>query len=180
MPTHEVTYRLISTDRTSIRKELVELFIQEEPGTGKEELASRYNYNVEIVDDSSIIIKRPAGLNKGFDFTVNVDNFYFRGTRRRHKNPSHNDIFCALEYAKNNYPEDYEKVIVQIKHIYNCEEYDYSEIGNVTFVDGDGNERKITIILSAIKWLFIEQDITYWNWSGRRMLMSGLEEKGLL
>jgi len=41
-------------------------------------------------------------------------------------------------------------------------------------------ERPIAIILLAIKWLFIEQDITYWNWSGRNMLMNSLKDKELV
>lgn len=180
MSIHEVNYRLTSTNRADIRKELAELFIQEEPGTGKGEFTSRYIYNVDTVDDTSIIIKRPAGFNKGFDFTVNVDNFYFKGTGNRHRNPSHKDVFLALEHAKNNFPEDYDEVVKQIKHIYNCEEYDFSQINHIRFIDGDGNIKRISIILLAIKWLFIEQYITYWNWSGRRMLMSGLAEMGLV
>ncbi len=180
MPLYEITYNLISSNRKNIRKELTELFISEEPGTGKAEFSSKYHYTVETYDNSSIILKRPAGLNKGYDFTVNVDNFYFRGTGKRHKNPSHNDIFSALEYVKTNYADDYKKVSLQINNIYNCIEYDFSEISYMNFIDGDGIERTIAIILLAIKWLFIEQDITYWNWSGRNMLMNGLIERGLV
>ena len=180
MPLYEITYNLISHNRKDIRKELTELFINEEPGTGKEELSSKYHYIVETYDSSSIVIKRPAGLNKGYDFTVNVDNFYFKGMGRRHRNPSHKDVCSVLEYAKINYADDYEKVSFQINNIYNCNEYDFSEINHLKFIDSDGVERPIAIILLVIKWLFIEQDITYWNWSGRNMLMNGLIEKGLV
>lgn len=55
---------------------------------------------------------------------------------------------------------------LQINNIYNCIEYNFSEISHMNFIDGDGTERTIAIILLEIKWLFIEQDITYWNWSG--------------
>ena len=34
-------------------------------------------------------------------------------------------------------------------------------------------------IVKVIKWLFIEQDITYWNTSGRSMLMNHLLEQDL-
>lgn len=37
----------------------------------------------------------------------------------------------------------------------------------------------IETILKVVKWLFIEQDVTYWNWSGRSMLYSGLREDDL-
>jgi hypothetical protein len=30
------------------------------------------------------------------------------------------------------------------------------------------------MIIKTIKWLFIEQDIRYWNYSGRDMLWSGV------
>ena len=32
----------------------------------------------------------------------------------------------------------------------------------------------VDMICRCIKWLFIEQDITYWNWSGRNMLYNGI------
>lgn len=32
----------------------------------------------------------------------------------------------------------------------------------------------------AIKWLWIEQDVTYWNFSGRAMLYQSLKEQGLI
>jgi len=31
----------------------------------------------------------------------------------------------------------------------------------------------IDLILGVVKWLFIEQDVRYWNYSGRAMLFSG-------
>ena len=33
----------------------------------------------------------------------------------------------------------------------------------------------VDMICKCIKWLFIEQDITYWNWSGRNMLYNGIK-----
>jgi hypothetical protein len=32
----------------------------------------------------------------------------------------------------------------------------------------------VDALLKVLKWMFIEQDLTYWNWSGRRMLMGGI------
>ena len=32
----------------------------------------------------------------------------------------------------------------------------------------------VRMLLSIIEWLFIEQDITYWNYSGRKMLMDSI------
>lgn len=172
-------YRLKSNNRFDIRRELVELFLDEHPGEGRGDLSSKYEYIVEKYGDYSIFIKRPATLNYGFDFVVNVDGAIFR-TNRRHMNPSHNDIFSVLEHTKTLFPNDYELVAEQIYNIYNVHEYDFRELEHIYFIDGDGIETPIALILLAIKWLFIEQDITYWNWSGRRMLMDGLSERGLV
>lgn len=38
----------------------------------------------------------------------------------------------------------------------------------------------IQIILLAVKWLFMEQDCAYWNYSGRKMLMDALANNGLV
>ena len=49
-----------------------------------------------------------------------------------------------------------------------------SEIASIIFTDeGYAFEH----VLKTIKWLFIEQDITYWNWSGRAMLYSAITRK---
>jgi hypothetical protein len=45
----------------------------------------------------------------------------------------------------------------------------------IVFKDYEGTAHPIEIILLAIKWLFIEQDITYWNWSGRDMLWGHIQ-----
>ena len=180
MPFEKIDYNLTSNNRTDIRKELTELFLDEEHGNGTGELSSKYWYIVEQYDDLTIVLKRPAVLNKGFDFTVNVEECYFKGKGRRHKNPGHDDIVNIFSYIKRNYPTEYEKVANQIRNIFEIKDYCFDEIKHIKFLDGDGIERPIGIALLAIKWLFIEQDITYWNWSGRNMLMNGLEEKGLV
>ena len=35
-------------------------------------------------------------------------------------------------------------------------------------------------ILKLVKWLFLEQDVTYWNYSGRAMLYQSLKGNGLV
>ena len=104
---------------------------------------------------------------------------YFK-KNRSYSNPSHNDIFKVLNYVKNNYEHEYDIVAKQIINIFQINEYSFKVLENVVFPDGDGILRPIAIILLAIKWLFIEQDITYWNWSGRNMLYNHLIEMGLV
>ena len=86
----------------------------------------------------------------------------------------------GLNYVKNNYEHEYDIVAKQIINIFQINEYSFKGLENVVFPDGDGILRPIAIILLAIKWLFIEQDITYWNWSGRNMLYNHLIEMGLV
>jgi len=37
------------------------------------------------------------------------------------------------------------------------------------------NSIEVETVLKLIKWLFIEQDVTYWHFSGRNMLYRGLK-----
>lgn len=179
MSLHDIEYSFKSNNRTAIREEVAHLFVSEEPGTGQGENCSRYHYTVEHYNEYSIVIKRPTSLNKGFDFTVNIHGMYFK-SNRRYSNPSHNDIFQTLEYVKSNYAKKYYSVALQINNIFQVKDYSFEGLEDIVFPDGDGKFRSVAIILLAIKWLFIEQDITYWNWSGRNMLYNRLKEMRLI
>lgn len=174
MPLTKINYTLNGGNREDVRYEIVNLFLMEKPGTGTDIDCSKYWYIVEAIGGYSIILKRPVPLNKGFDFTVNVDGMYFK-KNRRYTNPSHSDI-CEILLEVRNDCEQYDKAIEfeSIKkalwNIFNCQPFDVGSIRNIYFYDNDNNKRPLEIILLAIKWLFIEQDITYWNWSGRNML----------
>lgn len=76
-------------------------------------------------------------------------------------------------------PDEYDAIREAIISIYECDDIDLSHI-NAYFLDFEGTEHPIQIILLAIKWLFMEQDCAYWNYSGCRMLFEGLFESGLV
>lgn len=178
MPTYTCNYRLPSGNRSQKRRSLITCFLNEEAGFGIGDDASRYQYNVESFCEYGIFLKRPTQLNKGFDFTVNVHGLYFK-KNRKHSNPSHNDIFEALICCKNECPDEYAAVRKAIVSIYKCDDIDLSHI-NAYFLDFEGTAHPIQIILLAIKWLFMEQDCAYWNYSGRRMLFESLSRSGLV
>jgi hypothetical protein len=175
-----VHFVLKSTSRVGIRNELVQLFLNENCGTGTKELTSKYNYTVECTTINnltySIILKRPAYLNKGFDFIVSFPDYNFNeglkkknGSNANRTNaPSHTHISNDLRNKKAENPVEYLKLKALIDRIYNCENIEDSEFAslNATFATGLPPE----IVLKLIKWLFIEQDVTYWNFSGRAML----------
>lgn len=174
----EINYSLPFGDRASIRKALIHTFLDEEPGTGRGNNASRYRYNVEFFHNYTIFLKRPTQLNKGFDFTVNIKGLYFKKVKK-YPNPSHNDIFNALLDCKSNFPLEYDYIAKTIYDIYDCK-CQHPQISGAYFHDFEGNEHPIEIILLALKWLFIEQDCAYWNYSGRMVLFNELVNRGLV
>lgn len=187
----EISYTLKSNKRADIRKELVDLFLQEESGLEFRENdlivdPKKYKYNVESVSDSdnqyTIYLQRPAPLNKGFDFIVKVEGFYFKTDGNRHRNPSHEDILHILTRYKNKNEEYYSYINDLILKTFYCENINFTTQTQQMpkFINFDGEEIPVAVILYCIKWLFIEQDIIYWNYSGRCMLFNSLKDNNLV
>ena len=112
-------------------------------------------------------MERPANLHNGFDFLINVENTNFSTSNRIKYNPSHDNIFNDLKAKKTESQEKYKKLYKLIEDVYNCKEI---EDTNLQFNSG----YPVDLILKVAKWFFIEQDIRYWNYSGRVMFMSGV------
>lgn len=181
MPVTNYTKTLISNTRVDIRNEVTSWFLQEIPGTGKGSLSSKSIYLVESYNGYGIELRRPAALNKGFDFTVCVNGMMFKGKKRHHPNPSHNNIFVALKYCQNQNESHYNNVIKPIlNNLYNCANVVFGPNSLGSFIESSGVAWPIEIILMCVKWLLIEQDMTYWNWSGREMLFNGLKSLNLI
>ncbi len=173
-----IDYSLPSGDRFTMRENLIQTFLGEQPGTGNGNNASRYRYNVEQFGNYSIFLNRPTQLNKGFDFTVNINGLFFK-KNRRYSSPSHQDIIDALTDCKINFPHIYPSIAQKLQQIYDCEPVFPVPSGG-TFCDYTGNRHPIEIILLAVKWLFMEQDCAYWNYSGRAMFYNVLRENELI
>lgn len=165
----------VEGNRSEIRKQVIIKFLEEEPGTGTGDNSSKYVYFVEELENGSrVFLRRPAVLNKGVDFEVNVEKVKFR-EKGKPTMPSHNNIIEDLIRKKNSNYNEFEKIKSIIQKLYNCEIVTEKEYREVSFEIG----HPIEAILKSIKWLFIEQDVTYWNWSGRAMLYSKLKEEEL-
>jgi len=179
MPLTQINYTLNIVSRSQMREDVIRLFTQELPGQGTGVNASVYEYTVETYNNYKIILKRPAFLNKGFDFTVNISGLYFK-KKKRYSYPTHQDIIDALTYCKNTNPAVYQTTIIPlINDIFNCKNINIGNTG-MYFMDYNNQPHPIEIILLALKWLFIEQDFTYWNNSGRQMLYDGLKNSNLV
>lgn len=185
----EKDFILQTTTRKQMRDDLIKEFLKEEPGTGNGDNASKYLYRVETFGVYQIVLERPAHNNKGIDFIVRVNDITFEhkvnGKKLKYSKfnnaPSHDNILDALEYCKNNYTKLYNSFVKnELSKIHNCKIVGYSKRPGASFVDCEGNQHPIEILLLSIKWLFIEQDCTYWNYSGRNMLYTGLKNKNLI
>jgi len=158
-------------NRQDLRRIIVSKFLEEEPGLGSGSNTSRYRYNVEkLGDGSKIYLTRPAYLKKGFDFRINVENMIFL---TRGEYPKHDDIFNDLYLKRKSSHEMARRLYEAIKQVYECKDPEdiLPEYSDITFDTG----YSVEMILKLVKWLFIEQDIRDWNYSGRAMFMSGVE-----
>lgn len=174
----DLTNENFNQDRVEFRKEIIQLFLNEDAGTGKGANTSRYKYVVRVLPDGrKIYLSRPANFNNGFDFTLNVENTNFNAgllnasgnAKRASTRPTHENILVDLRNKKADDVALYNLLIEQVELIYDCKEP--TEI-NFAFNTGHTSE----LILECIKWLFEEQDITYWNYSGRAMFYKAIKE----
>lgn len=145
-------------------------FLDEQPGTGKGDSCSKYRYLVDVTGEGQVIaLYRPARLNKGFDFEVVVEGMKFgnKGSQR----PSHKNLMSDLT-SKRKEPSKFNKLKKLIAKIYDGSHVTNREMRALRFRYGWPTE----LTLKVIKWLFIEQDVTYWNWSGRAMLYTAIKK----
>ena len=158
--------------RQEVRMRLVSAFSKEMPGQGKDELASRYSYYVEVLKDGNrVYLRRPANFHNGFDFLVCVENYNFAfGDERRRNYPKHEDIIKDLQKKKKADSKMYKRFYSILEKVYTCHDIEEAEYENIRFSQGFPTD----MVLKTLKWLFIEQDIRYWNYSGRDMLWSGI------
>lgn len=171
-----ITLNIVATDKASYRKQLIEEFLKEQPGTTKS--VTEYYYFVETLQNNKhIYLKRPTALNKGVDFEVRIEDIQFRYGKHGNiiatgNRPSHDDIKNDLARKKLENPIEFDRLKILLDKTYNCQPINDLEYRDYSFTTG----HSVEIIFKALKWLFIEQDVTYWNRSGRAMLYEGLSQ----
>lgn len=173
MAEYTINYQLNAYgDRNKVRMAVVEKLSEEEPGQGREDLASRYTYYVEQLSNGNrIYLRRPANLHNGFDFVVGVENCNFNFSGRKRNYPKHDDIIQDLKIKKKESKTQYIRLLEVLKKIYNCDLVSETDM-HIDFKNGHSSE----LIIKTLKWLFIEQDIRYWNYSGRDMLWKAIQK----
>jgi len=161
-------------DRNNLRKIVIDQFIKEKAGHGNKEKTSVYKYFVEqLTSGDRVYLTRPVALNWGFDFIIHVENQIFKNGK---ENPTHSDILEDLKKKKQFNKNAYAKMVEALQEVFNCKDPDeiYSKYNtNLTLLNKGFSPE---LILKVVKWFFIEQDIRYWNFSGRNKFMEGIKE----
>jgi len=161
-------------NRNALRKIVIERFMNENAGHGNKEKTSKYRYVVEQLSSGDrVYLTRPAPLSKGFDFVIHVENHIFENGK---DNPKHEDILKDLRKKKQLNIKAYNKLSQAVYDVFNCEDPDGVFPKYASYLTPLSEGLSPELILKVVKWLFIEQDIRYWNWSGRNMFMEGINK----
>lgn len=168
MAVHKISHFFSNEgSRNEVRMRVVDMLSTEMPGTGNGNNASKYIYYVETLKSGDrVYLQRPANLHNGFDFLVCVENtnYALPGERRRNY-PKHDDFGADLRMKKAENPEMYKRLYLLLKDVYECKDVTDDQMDALCFSSG----LAVDHIVKTVKWLFIEQDIRYWNYSGRNM-----------
>lgn len=173
--------------RNQLRMDVVNSFGAEAPGTiNLEDKKTKYRYIINEIKSQNqiyqIILERPAYNYKGFDFVVkilkkdNPEDKIFTNNNIPTSRPSHNDIKKDLIIKYKYDRKLYFWLLEQITKIYNIDKsINYEEIKEKQKeVDNSKNKNffglNMELLLNIIDWLFIEQDIRYWNGLGRKYI----------
>ena len=167
-----IDWTLNVPDASTARRAIANKWLEENPYT-------KYRCNVERCEDGSrVYLLRPTWLNKGFDFMVNVEGFRSRIRLARgptKEMPSHADVINDLLQKIRANPE-YKNLWYDAV----CAVYDCLDPPVALKRHGDNRLRRpvglpADTLLYIMKWLFIEQDVTYWLYTGRDKLMNAME-----
>ncbi|HBX44888.1 hypothetical protein [Limibacterium fermenti] len=152
-------------DKVLLRQFILNQWIQEESN-------KKYRYFVETLrGENRIYLERPGRLNKGCDFVIYIENHVI-WNNGNDKPPAHSLIFDDLLIKKQFLScQEWQLLLMGIESIYDCYSYlnAYVHCENLP-IYGESYE----LILNLLRWLFIEQDVTYWSGQGRGMLYNGI------
>jgi len=163
---YEITWTLKGSTRKELKDKAVLKFLSEKGGYWKDgkKYATKYKYYVEtLADGRRIYLLRPTWKNKGIDFQVCVEKM----KDGKDAKPSHQDVFNDLNLKTKEDSEKEKRLLKLIDRVWNCEDpEDILKDNHLEFKSG----YSVEMLLKIVKWLFIEQDITYWNYDGRGKL----------
>lgn len=172
-PNIVVEWTLEAPDRSAARRAVAEKWLEEDA-------YSSYRYNVErCASGGRVYLLRPTWLNKGFDFQVNVEGF--RSVTRVSKGqtkemPSHTDVVHDLEAKVKARPDLIDPIFAAVCGVYDCAGPNDILAAHPDLASAEAG-LPLDQLLFILKWLFVEQDVTYWLQTGRDMLMGAIESR---
>lgn len=156
-----------SLPRHEIVQEVVNTFIKTEHDKKGKGIA--FKYPVEKLKDGQLFILRP-GHKKNFDFKVSITEI--TGL----KGGTHEEIAMDLRKKKNENPEQFKNLSQILEKIYHCTENNVGLLleNHPKLDESFQTGVKCSVLLKIIKWLFIMEDIIYWDVEGRSFLYNFL------
>src|SRR3972149_1828551 len=129
-----------------------------------------FKYPVEKLPNGEMLSIARPGHKKNFDFKVDVVPEHGFG------DGSHQEIASDLRRKRKENQKEFERLLEVIAEIYNCSENDvgvllkkYRGLKHAFKTGGS-----IEVLLKILKWLFIMEDIIYWDNEGRAYLFNAL------
>lgn len=157
-----------SLPRNEIVKRVVKTFIEVEyTRKGK---GVTFRYPVEnLPGDKYLFIVRP-GHKKNFDFKVEVTQ------EMTLEEGKHDQIALDLRGKRKKNQRRFETLLQAIEEIYHCSENDVDRLlaRRSSLKKAFRTGAEVETLLKIIKWLFIMEDIVYWDVEGRAFLYNYL------
>jgi len=154
--------------RHRIVRKVVNTFIKTE--YQKKGKGVKFQYPVEkLPKGQTLYIARP-GHKKNFDFKVDVVSHHGFGEG------SHKEIAMDLRRKRKEKPRRFAELLAIITQIYNCSENDVDALlkKHRGLKNSFRTGGPVEALLKIIKWLFIMEDIVYWDNEGRAFLFNFL------
>jgi len=168
-----------SLTRHEIVQKVINIFINTEYQQRGKGVQFRYpveqlSTNLQLLPgNTQLFIFRPGGLQKwNFDFKVDVTPDMGVGKGR------HEDIASDMRNKKRENPKKFSQLQQAIDEICSCSENDVDRV-LVKYPDLQTSFQtgaKVEVLLKVLKWMFIMEDIVYWNYEGRLKLYNYLKE----
>ena len=169
-----IEWQLTATTREEIRTEVLVKWALEICGSAT--AYQRYRYNVETLQNGKrVYLHRPAWKNKGCDFEVWCEEKILRINGKRQGRPSNPDLISELLATAQGNPNCRDATHEAVIKVWRCENVDEVCADFLPHLQNEEWRLRAERALKIAKWLFIEQDITDWNTSGRKMFLSGIE-----
>jgi len=150
--------------RNEIVRKVVDTFIKTEYHEKGKGVTFRYPVE-KLPVNRRLFITRP-GHKKNVDFKGEVTE------EMGLKEGKHEQVVLDLRMKKQRNPQEFEDFLQAIEEVYHCSENDVDRLlprySNLKEASDTGAE--VEVILKILKWLFIMEDIVYWDVEGRAFL----------